>query len=392
MLPREKDELGRLMERVAAIAESPENQARAAHWKRYLAGTPSNRDPEGPLYTLDVGIPTWSRILGFGVVDYFTDTYTHLRCQLLIRLYHHDHFPDDTVVGKGLGVSPLGAVLECSMLGAEIAYRPDTNPWAAHDRPIVSTDDDLDRLQMPDFYRSGAMPLAHRMYAEARELVQQLGFADWRVSFPAAVRGVLGLAQVMRGPHENVLVDMLERPDFARRLFRFAADFRKHYARERARFLGEPVGKGHIGNDEVTIPIISPRLYEEFLLPLEIEISEFHGGLSCWHSCGDTGKLAPLIRKIPDVAQFYTGPWTDLGAVMSAFGTDTPLDVAIHVVDDMLAATPEQMEAKIRKVMAACDGAALKLRAGSTDSVFELQADMAKARLWCEVARRVARS
>jgi hypothetical protein len=99
----------------------------------------------------------------------------------------------------------------------------------------------------------------------------------------------------------------------------------------------------------------------------------------------------PLIRRIPGIDWFYTGPWTALEPVMRAFGADTPLDVAVNVVDDVLAATADQMAARIRGVMAACDGAALKLRAGCTDSAFELQADLGKARLWCEIARRVTR-
>ncbi len=379
-----------LADRVAAITESPENQRRIAHWQRYRAGVPASKDNDGPLFTLDIGMPTWSRILGFDLIRYFTDVGTQLRVQLEMRIYHHEHFAEDTVVGTGLGASPLGTVFECSLLGAEIEYRPDSNPWAAHNRALVEDDADLDRLELPDFYNTGAMPLAHRMYQEALEAADALG-PGWQVGFPAAIRGILGLAQVMRGPHENILTDMLLRPEFAKRLFSYATDFRMHYARERARFLDEPIDKGHIGNDEVTVPTVSPQLYKEFLLPREIELSEFHGGLTCWHSCGDTGPLLPLIRRIPNVDQFYTGPWTDLEAVMATFGQDTPLDIAIHVVDDMLAATPQRMEEKLRRVMSVCGDAPLRIRAGSTDSAFGLQTDLAQMRRWTEAAQRLYR-
>ena len=73
---------------------------------------------------------------------------------------------------------------------------------------------------------------------------------------------------------------------------------------------------------------------------------------------------------------------------MDAFGTQTPLDIALHVVDDVLAASPAQMEAKIQRVIDICGDAPLKLRAGSTDSVHNLQADLAQARAWTKVARR----
>lgn len=383
----QKDTLRHLMDRIEVIAAGDDIKAKAAHWQRYYAGTPGNIDPEGPLYTLDIGIPTWSRILGFDINAYFSDTFTQLRYQLEMRIYHYEHFDDDTLVGLGVGVSPLGSALEPNVLGAPIDYQPDTVPWVARALPVINSPSDLHRPQ-PDFYTAGAMPTVHRMYAETRELMDKLGEGRWGVGFPVAIRGILGLAQTLRGPHENILIDMVDQPEFAHQIFRYVTDFRKHYATERAKFLGESIGQGHIGNDEVTVPVVSPKIYREFLLPYEIELCQFHGGLTCWHSCGDTGPLARLIRQIPVIKQFYTGPWTNLHLVMDAFGTQTPLDIALHVVDDVLAASPVQMQTKIRQVIEICGDAPLKLRAGSTDSVFDLQADLAQARTWAEVARR----
>jgi hypothetical protein len=184
---------------------------------------------------------------------------------------------------------------------------------------------------------------------------------------------------------------MLERPAFARRLFQHVTDFHCHFWRERCAFLGEPLGLGHIGNDEVNVPFVSPRLYEEFLLPYETQISEFHGGLSCWHSCGTTTPLLGLIRQIPNVKQFYTGPWTDVDAVMDTFGADTRLMIAVNTVDDIMAASPEQMESKIRRLMSQCHGAALHIRGGAMNAAFDLEADVAQMRLWTRIARRTVR-
>jgi len=386
----QKDTLYPLINRIDEIATSEEMKARAAHWKRYYSGVPAVADPDGPLYTMDIGIPTWSRILHFDINQYFSDTYTQIECQLRMRIYHFEHFDDDTLVGPGVSVSPLGSALEPAILGAPIDYQPDTVPWVARDVPVISSPSELRERPQPDFYTAGPMPAVHRMYAEARDMMSTLTDGRWNVGFPQAIRGILGLAQTMRGPHENILMDMLEQPEFAHQMMRYVTDFRIHYAVERAKFLGERVGLGHIGNDEVTAPVVSPSIYSAFLLPLEQELSRFHGGLTCWHSCGDTGPLAHLIRQIPHIKQFYTGPWTDLRLVMEAFGTTTPLEIAVHVVDDMLAASPERMHAKLRQVIQTCGSAPLKLRAGSTDSVFDLQKDLARARTWTEIARRVA--
>ena len=388
---KQKDEIRHLMDRVAALAESAENRAKIEHWARYRSGLPSCQDPEGPMFTMDIGIPTWSRILGFDVRQFYADTATQIRYGLLMRLWQLENLGDDTPVGVGIGVNPVGVVLEPSMLGVEIGFPPDMEPWALHDKAVVNDEADLDRLEMPDFFTSGAMPAVHRMYAEAVELMRELDGGTWKVGFPGAIRGVLGLAQAMRGPHENIILDIVDRPDFAHRLFRYVTDFHCYFWRERAKFLGEPVGLGHIGNDEVTVPLVSPRLYREFLLPYETDISEFHGGLSCWHSCGTTTPLLALIKEIPNIKQFYTGPWTDVDAVMETFGADTPVMIAVNTVDDIMAATPEQMEAKIRDLVTRCEGAALHIRGGAMNSAFDLNADLAQMRLWNRIARRVIR-
>lgn len=344
------------------------------------------------MITMDIGIPTWARILGFDVRRFYSDSAYQIRCGLLMRIWQHENLSDDTSTATQFGVNPVGVVLEPSMLGTKIGFPPNMEPWALHDDgAVVETEDDLDRLEMPDFRTAGAMPLAHSMYAEAVDLVRELDGDTWRVRFPVAIRGVLGLAQCMRGEHENVIWDMLERPAFAHRLFQYVTDFHCHFWRERCAFLGEPLGLGHIGNDEVNVPFVSPQLYEELLLPYETQISEFHGGLTCWHSCGTTTPLLGLIRRIPNVKQFYTGPWTDVDSVMDTFGSDTRLMIAVNTVDDIMAATPEQMESKIRTLMSQCDGAALHIRGGSMNAAFDLQSDVAQMRLWTQIALRTVR-
>ena len=127
---QQKDEIRRLMDRVAEIAESVENKRKIAHWVRYWAGTPCNVDPVGPMFTMDIGISTWSRILGFRVADFYGDTAEQIRCSLMMRIWQFENLGDDTVVGTGIGVNPVGVVLEPSMLGVEIGFPPDMEPWA----------------------------------------------------------------------------------------------------------------------------------------------------------------------------------------------------------------------------------------------------------------------
>ncbi|MCD6302891.1 MAG: hypothetical protein J7M15_05130, partial [Anaerolineae bacterium] len=160
-----------------------------------------------------------------------------------------------------------------------------------------------------------------------------------------------------------------------------------HGRMNRSHSLGEEIGLAHIGNDEVMVPYVSPKLYERFILPWEIKLSEFHGGLSCWHSCGTTTPLLELIRRIPNVHQFYTGPWTDVGRVVEVFGEDTPLMIAVNTVDDVMAATPEAMAAKVRSLAERAESAALQIRGGAMNASDRVDHAVEQMIRWCHVAR-----
>ncbi len=167
---------------------------------------------------------------------------------------------------------------------------------------------------MPDFYRSGLMPLAHQYYEVIGELIDN----DFNVVFPEWGRRSFGVATHIRG-YENFLSDMISNPKFAHRILRLITDTRKEWITERAKFLGKCKGKGNIYNDEVNCPSLSPELYEEFALPYELELSDFHGGILYFHSCGDTTKLLPLIAKINTIEMFHVGPWIGGCSYMKAF-------------------------------------------------------------------------
>jgi len=369
-----------------AIVDSEENRHKLDRWRSYRACVPSNEAPGGPMITMDIGIPTYARICGFDVRQFYSDTLTQLCCSLKMRLWHHEHLADDTAFGRGLGVNPLGCVLEPSMLGVPVGLPPDMEPWALHDHTVVEDDADIASLPMPDFSQ-GYMPQACRMYGEAIDILHSIDADHWPVHFPGAIRGVLGLAQAMRGPHQNIIMDMLFRPTFAHSLYQYVTDFHCAYWKESARFTGKPIPLGHIGNDEVNVPLVSPTLYEEFLLPYETQISKFHGGLSCWHSCGTTTPLLDLIRRVPNVHQFYTGPWTDVDEVMRVFGADTPIMIAVNTVDDVMAADAAHMRDKVSDLTQRCEGAALQIRGGAMNSAFDLEHDVDQMIRWTHIVR-----
>ena len=97
---------------------------------------------------------------------------------------------------------------------------------------------------------------------------------------------------------------------------------------------------GSLYNDEVNVPLLSPQLYEKFILPYEIELSKFYGVISYWHSCGNTAPLLRLIRCIPHLQMIHISPWTDLEqSVADLADSGIALEVVLHPLVDVQKAT-----------------------------------------------------
>ena len=134
--------------------------------------------------------------------------------------------------------------------------------------------------------------------------------------------------------------------------------------------LVQKVEKGNLYNDEVNSPTLSVPLYEEFALPYEQELSDFHGGILYWHSCGDTTSLLPSISKIHGLEMFHVGPWTDTAAAVKTFSGKVPLEICLHPVRDIQTAARPVMEKRLSGIARACNGSPYTVRADGLQVVF----------------------
>ena len=389
---QDREIIRRLFDEVRAISADPKNLERGRYWvpvqntaRDHWRGTPRSRAslPHAPI-TVEPEITLWAKILGFDIRDFYQNPVTYLINSLRMSIYRFENWDDQTGIGLQIPIW-LGVTLESSLFGARTVYTAEDYPWLDRE-PVIKTRADLDRLEPPDFFSSGLMPLAHRYYQEIGELVGD----DVKVSFHEWGRSPFGVAFHIRGM-ENLLPDMIDDPAFTHRLMRFLTDSRKKWVADRAKFLGTPVDKGNLYNDEVNIPTLSPRLYEEFVLPYEQELSAFHGGILYWHSCGDTTSLAPLISRIPNLEMFHVGPWTDGEACMKVFRGAVPLEFCLHPVKDVQKADRHTMEKRLRGIAQVCDGSPYTVRADGIQLVEGLQHELSTIKEWISTADRVLR-
>jgi len=303
-----------LVDDVYKLANSPEQKALKGFWTRFYAFQEPEKIP------ITVGHSRWfyAEQLGIDLVQMFRSPEAYLESTLRMAKAHRKWFPDDGLVGATFGnwnivdhitaqiCIYLGPCFDTSMFGVQPVLATKRDPISG--RPILKTEDDLDDLQYPDFYKSGMMPLAHELY----EFMTRRAKGKLEVAFPRFVTGPWGVAWALRGL-ENLLVDTFRRPEFVHRVMKFITDSRMRWEKERESFLGSRMHHPQLDSDEVDCAVISPKIYKEFIFPYEKTLADFYGGeIFYYHSCGNLTPILDSVASIPGLKRLEISPWSDL--------------------------------------------------------------------------------
>jgi len=379
----------RLCDRVRSLVDSDENQRRRRLWKS-TAGLPNiftRHLPKKGLsvtpFIADLDREMWAPVLGLDIEKIYVYPLAYLEFELSKKIFAFEQFCDDNPITKDitiwLGVGFLESLLGLSQEPAKNGHEP----WVGK-RSIIKRKEDLQSLQLPDFHRSGTAPLAHKMYSEIKAIIDD----DFDVVFPEWNFGPFGIALNLRGT-ENFAIDMIEDPDFVYDLMKFILRAKIHWSQERARFLQEEIHSLFLCNDDVSVPMISPRGYQEFVLPYEKKMGEFHGGLDYWHSCGKIDPMVQYIKEIPNLKMIHLSPFTDLKKSVEIIGNDHIIEIVLNPIDDVEKATPLQMENKLSEIKSICEGLRFTVRADAFQVLTSVENDVKQIKLWIKKARKV---
>lgn len=383
----DQDTISRLMDRIREAEESDKNRRNLELW----GGKPSvgqdhwrGRPAPGDTFpvTIEPEVPMWAKILDFSVKRFYTEPREYLRRNLEMALWRFDRWDENTCIGRDITIW-LGVTFEVSLFGIETIYQEDVSPWISK-TALLKEAEDLKALQKPDFWESGLMPLAHRFYEEIGELLDD----DFSVEFPDWGRSPFSICTHLRGT-EGFLTDMLVDREFAHNQLEFVTECRKEWLKDRVEFLGEELEPGDLYNDEVNGELFAPRLYEQFILPTEIELSEFQGGIAYWHSCGDTTDFCPLIDRIPDLDMFHVSPWADIEEVVRLMGGDHPLEVCLDPLRDVQRPEAGHQRKHLERIRSACQGTAYTVRADGLHVIDNLERELKAIDDWLECALQV---
>jgi hypothetical protein len=385
-------EVKSLIEKYLEIVNSKQNQENKKYWENadepYLVERWRGRSlrRERTPFTMAMDISGYSKVLGIDCLKYYGEPEAQLHEQLRYALWEFENLKCQRYFENTVFVS-FGSIMEASFFGAKINYLPGQAPWYDEKQPVFADKDALKNVKPFDFYNSGLCGKIHHFYETMKRLTE--GY-DIKVMFPVTLRSPFSVAIMLRG-FENLLIDMYDDPEFFDDLMAAITQYLKDYAKARADFLGEPMPKFYLFNDEISTPTLSDRLYREKILPYEVELAKFAGGIRYWHSCGVSTAFYESVASIPGLQMMHVGPWSDVAKAAEVFGAkDIPLEICLNSVEDIYEKNGQEMRQKLLSIKEACDGKVrYQVRADGFAVLNSIDFTLQKIREWNEAALEV---
>ncbi len=326
--------------------------------------------------------------LNVDLKEYYFDPKTALETKLKWMILRYRELSDDTIMKPEIGVD-YGMALEPSLFGVKPIFDPVFD--AAMGDPVINRYQDLENLKYPDFFTSGLMPDLHRMYRGVQELVE----GKLRVTFPGWDRGAWSTACYIRG-YENLFIDIIDDPNFSHQLLEFTKASQIKWAKDRGKFLNEKISAetyyiyDGIGwdvfcsdNYDDEIAGLSPKMFEDFVLPYEKQLAEFYGGTHYFHACTDLIPIIDMLKELPGQKVFHVNAWTDLKAAREKLDTQVIFQVRL-APKDMVTLNNAEWKANLSRILEEGRGAKIQIVADMLGPVsFE------KVKTWIEIAREV---
>ncbi len=386
-------EIKELLEKFSSYTGSDENKARLENWLGEDIYWPIERwrgrsaKKVNVPFTMSLDISGYAPLLGIDCAKYYSDPEENLRQQLRYSIWDYENIACGRYFEKSVFCS-LASVYEASFFGADIHFLSDQAPWFDEKKPIINSRTDFLKMKPFDFETTGLIPLAREMYEHHVKAVE--GY-DLKPVFPWTSRSQFSTAIMIRG-FENLLMDMLDEPEFFEELMAYITDVYKQYAKARKEYLGEDSYiPCMLGNDEISTPVVSPALYKELIYPYEKELGEFWGGIRYWHSCGQTEAFYETVSTLPGLQIMHIGPWSDVKKAAEVFGSkDISIEICRNSVRDMFEKTEEEMEEDLRSIKDACEGKVkYQVRMDGIAIFKDIDFTLNKINTWKKVAERV---
>jgi uroporphyrinogen decarboxylase len=248
-----------------------------------------------------------ARNVGYPVATIYSEPEKSFRAQVLTReQYGYD---SDPFYGyASYGGWEFGG--EINLPDGEYEQAP------SHGRFAVESERDVERLELPDVKTAGMLPLA----MEFSRIQKENGFA------PSVVLGGPFTIAGNICPVDILCRWLIKKPELANRLLRQATD---HIA-EVIRYWTDTFGEGQvivqIWEPLASNQIISPKQFEKFVLPFQVELHEKILAMGIkyllCHICGEQNRNLPYWVQVPmgNPGIISIGKEIDISTAIEYFG------------------------------------------------------------------------
>ncbi len=293
-----------LEERIAAKRAVLEERDRLWGKNRVLVGS----------YMENLALP---ELFGFDMNEIFEDPGLALDIELRYRIFWLDNSHDDWNSWLGMPAN-AGKYFDMTLFGMEVRHTAQGVPlFMPHP---VAQKPDLSLFKPFDFRTTGEMPNLIRHYKKLKELSHTRYGDKVKIYFPSFRRGPLDIYIQMRG-YEGFIEDVYDNPEFAREFLAYIVNERARWNRERADFLGEkfPADSTYVADDWLNVPFITPRVFEEFIVPAYEAIQRAEGNVTGFHTCGVLTPVAKRLLEIfPAMKTLEVSGWNDFAELDKA--------------------------------------------------------------------------
>jgi hypothetical protein len=357
MTIRKTDELKKLLEDYIAIYNSDKNKQVKRLWVKTRAlildkwrGIPRDLSDTGgkiPFVSWP-GFDIWRKILNLDIGRYHNNPEYFLKNWLKMKVYYANNFDDDNYYSNTIPLW-MGEGFESTLFGMKMLYSKDFEPWIDRKTAPLSSNEDINILEIESFKNKGLMPLAIQFYEEVSDVVNDYGLI---VDFASWGNGPTATANYLRGI-EKMSMDYLLNPEFANKLFNLIVNARIAWFKYRTEYLGGRIGEyqhPEIWNDDAAVPIISPDIFKNIIWKHEKKLYDFQGGFSYYHNCGPMDPFLEDIAKFNNIEMIHAGPFSDYRKILKKFGKRCAIEHHVKPQDDCMKVKSSEILKKFKKL------------------------------------------
>ncbi len=365
--------------RVKEIAEDPVHERRRERWYAH------NRLEKGKPLIFCSPEGSWDELVPVDKLQIEDRFLRGWERDLRIRIYSYEHFDDDQVTDD---IFSVGYSVKNTGWGASPEImRTDETKGAYRWDPPIKDPEDLAKLRYPEVTADKEatehnLEIAHEIFDGILN-VRLCGRYWWSL-------GIIGEWAMLRGL-EQMMVDMIDRPEFMHRAMRFIMEGKLRWLQslEDQSLLclnsaNDYVGSGGFGfthelpagdfdgnhvrtkdmwgfGEAQEISGISPAMHDEFVLRYQIPILE-RFGLNCYGCCEPLDRKFDIVKKVPNLRRISISPWCDREIAAEELQDNYVYSWKPHPAD--LAAVkfnPEKVRAYIRETLEISDGCIVEI-------------------------------